>query len=137
MISLLLTVALAMNASSADEKIHPIVVQMQGTWELNLTQNGDAIRIIKQIEDQTETVSAYRNGQLVQKHKVLFRVHDEGPVTVFRWTDGKHIAGPHVGQPIADGASVIRIVEKQLICVEGLLKGDPPRFSVQKFRRPK
>ncbi|MCG8652105.1 MAG: hypothetical protein MI861_19860 [Pirellulales bacterium] len=134
---MMLSALLVVTAAGDEEKIHPIAAAIQGDWEMNTVVNGDSMRIAKQIQGNTETVSFYRNGQLLQRHQVQFEVRDEGPVSVFRWSKGKHIAGARNGQPLSDGAAIIRIVNQEWISIEGMLKGDPERIAIQRFRRPK
>ena len=121
--------------SAEKTRTHPLVVDMQGVWEARTKMGNADIRIVKTIGRDSETVEYFRGDQLLQRHQVEYEVGDEGPVTVFRWKNGRHLFGPRRGQPVADGTAVVRLVGKRLVFVEGMLNGDSKAISVLTFHR--
>lgn len=135
MVELLVLLTCLTVTSAEAKRTHPLVVDIQGVWESKTRIGGAEVRLVKTIGRDVETVEYFRGGQLIQRHSVEFEINDEGPVTVFRWKNGRHLAGPRQGQPIGDGTAVVRLVDKRLVFVEGMLNGDDRAVSVLAFTR--
>ena len=112
------------------------LADLQGKWELVLMQNGVEHRVIKTIEDQSETVEVFSNGQLTQKHVVDFTIEIAGSVKIFKWKNGRIIAGPYQGKNLPDGRFIFRLKDKKWIAVHGMLEGDRTDLMIERYVRP-
>lgn len=112
------------------------LADLQGTWEMVQKQNGVEHRVIKTIQDGTETVQVFLNGALTQKHVVEISVETFGPVKVFQWKNGQITEGPNKGKQLPDGRCIYRLEDKTWIAVHGLLKDDKKAVMIEVFKRP-
>jgi hypothetical protein len=125
-----LALCLVSRPAAADE-----LQTLQGTWETKVTSNGREYRIVKTIDGQKETVRTFDGTTLLHEHAVEFELKTDGDVRVFRWKNGKVTAGPQQGQPLADGAFIYRLEQKQWTAVFGMLRADTGPIYSQVFTR--
>jgi hypothetical protein len=126
----LLALCLVSRTAAADD-----VQSLQGTWETKVTSNGIEYRVEKSIDGQKETVRTFDGANLLHEHVVEFELKTDGDVKVFRWKNGKVTAGPQQGQPLADGAFIYRLEQKQWTAVFGMLRTDTGPIYSQVFTR--
>jgi hypothetical protein len=77
----------------------------------------------------------FDGANLLHEHVVEFELKTDGDVKVFRWKNGKVTAGPQQGQPLADGAFIYRLEQKQWTAVFGMLRTDTGPIYSQVFTR--
>jgi hypothetical protein len=124
-------------AALAERPVHgDDLADLQGRWELVQAQNGVELRVIKTIEDNIETVEVFSNGTLTQKHVVELTLETVGPVKVFKWKNGRIVAGPHAGKNLPDGQFIYRLEPKRWIAVHGMLQDDRTGFILEIYQRP-
>ncbi len=112
------------------------IADLQGTWEMVQTYNGVEQRVVKTIEDRTETVEVFLDGVLTQKHVVDISIEVFGPVRVFHWRNGQITEGPNKGRKLPDGRSILRLEDQTWVAVHGMLRDDKTSVTVEVFKRP-
>ena len=105
-------------------KLDEDLTELQGRWEMLQVQNEVERRVVKTIEDKTETVEVYDNGILTQKHVVDISIERSGSVKICQWKNGRIVGGPNEGKNLPDGRFIYRLEDKTWIAVHGMIQGD-------------
>jgi hypothetical protein len=126
----LITLCVVARSAPADD-----LNALQGTWESRVSADGKEYRVEKRIDGQKETVRTFDGTTLIREHVVEFDLTPDGDVKIFRWKNGKVIAGPELGQPLADGAFIYRLEKDRWTGVFGMLRTDTGPVYAQVFTR--
>ena len=111
---------------------------IQGKWVREAAGNDAGYqRATKEVKGNRETVTFYdRNGKVVHKHNVAFKVSKHGDVNVFTYSNMEITEGPQKGSTIPESHSyVYRVADGEFREVTGLLAGDEGDASLTVWKK--
>jgi hypothetical protein len=108
---------------------------LQGIWESRQKSADGELRFVKAISGNNESFQVFRGKELLANHSADVEPVLEGPVKVYRWTNGKRVGGPGVGTLIPDGGCVYRLEKDVWTCIFGALDGEKGQVYAMTYRR--
>ncbi len=112
---------------------------IMGKWEREVKTNGGIVRIVKEHDKDSTTVTVYDPQGTVLTAKVSkFRLETKGKVRIFTFYDNLIIAGPRKGQANKQPKSYIyRVLDDKFFEVQGMLIDEAEDPGVLVWRRVK
>ena len=108
---------------------------LQGKWESRYQDRGRAMRVLKIVEKDRETVETYDGDELVHRHVVTLQEKEAEGIIVMHYGESEVTHGPRKGQKGKPGSFVSKRFGDAWYNVQGLeANGDTP-FTVMLFKR--
>ncbi|MGI9516178.1 MAG: hypothetical protein ACR2NP_03955 [Pirellulaceae bacterium] len=125
--------ATATNDSDIAERV---LGMAQGTWELTMERGGQEIYSIKEIEGNKETISRYRDDELIAQWTVDFEVTHANGLNMFTYRNMTFTHGPNEGNTNPGPFSyVFKIHDDEWHEVHGVKQGDSRRPNITVYKK--
>lgn len=108
---------------------------LQGKWESRFQHQGKALRVLKIIDQNRETVETYDGDELVHRHVVHLEEKQAEGIIIMRYGESEVTHGPRKGRRDKPGSFVSKRLGDTWYNVQGLeANGDAP-LTVMQFTR--
>ena len=108
---------------------------LQGRWESRFQEQGKALRVLKIIDKNRETVETYDGDRLVHRHEVTLEEKQAEGITVMHYGESEVTHGPRKGQRGKPGSFVSKRLGDTWYNVQGLETSGETPFTVIQFKR--
>ena len=108
---------------------------LQGKWESRFQEQGRALRVLKIIDRNRETVETYDGDKLVHRHVVTLEEKQAEGITVIHYGESEVTHGPRKGQRGKPGSFVSKRLGDTWYNIQGLETNGETTFTVIKFKR--
>jgi len=108
---------------------------LQGKWESRFQEQGKALRVLKIIDKNRETVETYDGDRLVHRHVVTLEEKQAEGITVMHYGESEVTHGPRKGQRGKPGSFVSKRLGDTWYNVQGLETSSETPFTVIQFKR--
>ena len=107
----------------------------QGKWESRFQEQGRALRVLKIIDRNRETVETYDGDKLVHRHVVTLEEKQAEGITVIHYGESEVTHGPRKGQRGKPGSFVSKRLGDTWYNIQGLETNGETPFTVIQFKR--
>jgi hypothetical protein len=108
---------------------------LQGKWESRFQEQGRALRVLKIIDRNRETVETYDGDKLVHRHVVTLEEKQAEGITVIHYGESEVTHGPRKGQRGKPGSFVSKRLGDTWYNIQGLETNGETPFTVIQFKR--
>lgn len=108
---------------------------LQGKWESRFQEQGRALRVLKIIDRNRETVETYDGDKLIHRHLVTLEEKQVEGITVIFYGESEVTHGPRKGQPGKPGSFVSKRLGDTWYNIQGLETNSDTPFTVIQFKR--
>ena len=108
---------------------------LQGKWESRFQEQGRALRVLKIIDRNRETVETYDGDKFVHRHVVTLEEKQAEGITVIHYGESEVTHGPRKGQRGKPGSFVSKRLGDTWYNIQGLETNGETPFTVIQFKR--
>ena len=132
---MLFVIAFGLLAALPSALIASELEALQGKWESRFQEQGKALRVLKIIDKNRETVETYDGDRLVHRHEVTLEEKQAEGITVMHYGESEVTHGPRKGQRGKPGSFVSKRLGDTWYNVQGLETSGETPFIVIQFKR--